>query len=80
MTERHARALLRVYDTDLREKLLNQIIEEGLNVRQTEKLVNMFLQEKPKKSKAPKDEKTNFHLVDKSSFLFWRRHPDSDWG
>ena len=39
LTERHARALLRIYDTDLREKLLNQIIEEGLNVGKTEELI-----------------------------------------
>lgn len=39
LTERHARALLRVYDTDLREKLLNQIIEEGLNVGKAEELI-----------------------------------------
>ena len=30
---------MRVYDTDLREKLLNQIIEEGLNVGKAEELI-----------------------------------------
>ena len=39
LTERHARALLRIYDTELREKILNQIIEEGLNVGKTEELI-----------------------------------------
>ena len=43
LTERHARALLRVYDTTLREKLLDQIIEEGLNVGKTEDLIEKIV-------------------------------------
>ena len=45
LTERHARALLRIYDTELREKILNQIIEEGLNVGKTEESIYHRFQE-----------------------------------
>lgn len=39
LTERHARALLRIYDTDTRRKVLDRIIEEGLNVTRSEELI-----------------------------------------
>ena len=43
LTERHARALLRIYDTETRGKLLNEIIENGFNVCKTEELVEKAL-------------------------------------
>ena len=54
LTERHARALLRVVEPDLRLKLLNQIISEGLNVSDSETLIdahtrNERTEKKPKK-------------------------------
>lgn len=43
LTERHARALLRVLDLDLRNKLLKQIIDEGLNVSASEELIDAHI-------------------------------------
>ncbi|MBQ9743948.1 MAG: ParB/RepB/Spo0J family partition protein [Clostridia bacterium] len=40
LTERHARALLKVFDHTMREKLLNTIIEQGLNVSKSELLID----------------------------------------
>lgn len=39
LTERHARALLRIDDVTLRQKVLRQVADKGLNVAQTEDLV-----------------------------------------
>lgn len=46
LSERHARALLRVDDMTLRQKLLSTVIERGLNVAQTEELAAAALQPK----------------------------------
>lgn len=43
LTERHARALLRIEDDDLRDRLLQRVIANNLNVKQTEKLIDDFL-------------------------------------
>lgn len=48
-TERHARALLPLWDQDILPKLVDTIIEKNLNVRQTEELVNRYLSPKQKK-------------------------------
>ncbi|MEA4815274.1 MAG: ParB/RepB/Spo0J family partition protein [Lachnospiraceae bacterium] len=39
LTERHGRAVLRLPDEALREKIIKKAIEEGLNVKKTEELV-----------------------------------------
>lgn len=39
LTERHARALLKVTDDKIRKLILDRIVEHGLNVKQTEKLI-----------------------------------------
>ncbi|MFV0518107.1 MAG: ParB/RepB/Spo0J family partition protein [Aminipila sp.] len=39
LTERHARALLKVENDDLRKKVLERVIANNLNVKQTEKLI-----------------------------------------
>ena len=49
----HARAVLAVSDADMQFNLAEKIIEEGLNVRQTEALVKQTLEQKP-----PEPEKT----------------------
>lgn len=51
LTERHARALLRVDDIEVRQRILRQVILRGLNVAQTEELVAQAFQpkEKPRK-------------------------------
>lgn len=46
LTERHARALLRIPDTVLRDKILGIIIAEGLNVALTESLVEKHINKK----------------------------------
>ncbi len=43
LTERHARALLKVEDAQLREKILQRVINNNLNVKQTEKLIEDVL-------------------------------------
>ena len=68
LTERHARALLRILDTSLREKTLNKIIDEGLNVTKSEELIEQIVSPEPKKPRAQtqiKDMKSFFSSIDK---------------
>ena len=68
LTERHARALLRILDADLREKVLSKIIEEGLNVTKSEELIEQVLSSEPKKSKArtsARDTRSFFNAIDR---------------
>jgi ParB family chromosome partitioning protein len=39
LSERHARALLKLHDEQLQYKVVNMIVEKGLNVRRTEELI-----------------------------------------
>lgn len=43
LTERHARALLRVDKPEIRKKVLQRVITHNLNVKQTEKLIDDYL-------------------------------------
>lgn len=43
LSERHARALLRIYDQELRREALSKIIAENLNVTQTEEMIDKLL-------------------------------------
>jgi len=43
LTERHARALLKVTDEKVRKQILDKIIGHGLNVKQSEKLIDDVL-------------------------------------
>ena len=52
LTERHARALLRIDDMSLRQKVLRAVIEKKLNVAQTEELINLTLQRKEPRKRA----------------------------
>lgn len=52
LTERHARALLRIDDMNLRQKVLRTVIERKLNVAQTEELVALTFQKKEPKRRA----------------------------
>ncbi|MBP2655678.1 MAG: parB-like partition protein [Firmicutes bacterium] len=56
LTERHARALLKIEDPDKQQLALNAIRENGLNVRETEDLVNGILDDisREMSKKAPK--------------------------
>lgn len=51
LTERHARALLKVEDDPARRIIVDKIIRHGFNVRQTEKLVDEYLEGKALKEK-----------------------------
>lgn len=51
ITERHARALIALKDPEKQEKVLKEIIERGLNVKQTEDKVTKLLSDTPKKPK-----------------------------
>lgn len=44
LTERHARALLKIEDDELRRKVLDRIILNNLNVKQSEKLISDVLE------------------------------------
>ena len=55
----HARALVPVEDDDLQKELADQIIERGLSVRETEKLVR---QAGRKKKETPKKEEPDYSL------------------
>lgn len=51
ITERHARALLPVKDLELQQQLLEQLLEEGLNVKELEERIRSLTEEPPKKPK-----------------------------
>jgi ParB family chromosome partitioning protein len=44
LTERHARALLKLPDDELRMKAVRQVVENKLNVRDTEQIIDNFIQ------------------------------------
>lgn len=54
ITERHARALLSLKDPEKQEKLLAEIIEKQLNVKQTEERVKIMIEGRPKKARRPR--------------------------
>lgn len=43
LSERHARALLRIIDDEQRKRILKRIVDHSLNVRQSEKLIEDFI-------------------------------------
>jgi len=51
LTERHARALLKLHDEQLQLKVLKHVIERGLNVKKTEDLVERAIEKYTKKQK-----------------------------
>ena len=68
LTERHARALLRILDPSLREKTLAKIIEDGLNVTKSEELIEQIISNEPKKAKArptSRDTRSFFSAIDR---------------
>lgn len=58
LSERHARALLRIEDNDLKKSVLNKVISHNLNVKQTEKLIDEILLKKEEEVK--KSEKLRY--------------------
>lgn len=55
LTERHARALLKLHDEQLQLKVLKHVCEKGLNVKKTEELVERAIERftRQEKEKAP---------------------------
>ena len=51
LSERHARALLKLGDDGARREALSKIISENLNVQQSENLINLMLSSSPKNNK-----------------------------
>ena len=51
LSERHARALLKLGDEGARREALSKIISENLNVQQSENLINLMLSSSPKNNK-----------------------------
>ena len=73
MTERHARAFLRIQDGESRRRIIAQAARRKMNVAQTEELVERFLQraehgepEKPKRRFIIKDIRLFFNTVDRA--------------
>jgi ParB family chromosome partitioning protein len=54
LTERHARALLKLHDEVLQEKALQSIVKKGLNVKKAEELVEKIIDEAAVTSEEPK--------------------------
>ena len=52
LTERHARALIRLADEEKRREALSRVVSQNLNTQQTEALVGTMLNSTPKSSKA----------------------------
>ncbi len=48
LTERHARALLRLGDEEDRKKVIDRVVSNGLNVKQTERLIDEMQEKKEK--------------------------------
>lgn len=69
LTERHARALLRILDPVLRGKVLEKIIQEGLNVTKSEELIEQSLgisdEKRVKKANSPKDMRFFYASIDR---------------
>lgn len=55
LTERHARALLRVTDEDMQNQIIDEVVKKNLNVKKTEEIIERYLDKRPdhleKKSK-----------------------------
>jgi ParB family transcriptional regulator, chromosome partitioning protein len=58
LTERHARALLKVNDEMVRKQILGRIVEHNLNVKQTEKLIEDVIRKQEEEKR--KGEKLRF--------------------
>lgn len=49
LTERHARALLKIEDENLQMEILNKVVKYGLNVKRTEELIEQALNKEEEK-------------------------------
>ena len=58
LTDRHARALLRIEEENNRRKIIDKIVKNNLNVKQTEKLIEEFLEGQAEQKR--KKQKVNY--------------------
>lgn len=68
LSERHARALLKLPDENLQMQALKQIIDKGMNVRQTEDLVDRLIEEI--ENEKEKEKKKSFKIAIKDVRIF----------
>ncbi len=68
LTERHARALLRITDDNKRAEAIEEIIRRKYNVSQTEKYIDALLEDRIKKVRIPivKDVRIFFNTINKA--------------
>ena len=67
LTERHARAILRLESSDERAKVLEAVIKNGLNVKKTEELIDRIVEPPLKrntKGVVPKDIRLFINTID----------------
>lgn len=70
LTERHARSLLKLEDTRLQLEVLEIIKEKGLNVRETEELIEEFLEDIARQVEEKKTPKRNVVKVIRDVRIF----------
>ena len=70
LTERHARSLLKLEDNRLQLEVLEIIKEKGLNVRETEELIEEFLEDIAKQVEEKKTPKRNVVKVIRDVRIF----------
>ncbi|WP_058486392.1 nucleoid occlusion protein [Defluviitalea phaphyphila] len=64
LSERHARALLRLPDEKMQFMVLKRVISQGLNVKKTEELVEKMIEKIINKSQEKKEQKMKRYLKD----------------
>jgi len=69
LTERHARSLLRLPEEELQKHVLDQIIEKGLSVRQTDELVAKVIDDIENDGKKPKGKSLKISIKDVRIFV-----------
>ena len=70
LTERHARALLKLHDEQMQLKVLKIVCERGLNVKKTEELVEKAIERLTRKKEAkPSDKKFTKSIKDVRIFI-----------
>lgn len=70
LTERHARALLKLPDDELRMKAVRQVVENKMNVRDTEAVIDNLIEEL--RGFEEKDDKVEYKVVSKQKMIFKR--------
>lgn len=63
LTERHARALLKLHDEQLQLRVLKRVCENGLNVKRTEALVERAIERYVNGNKQPGDERKHTKVI-----------------